>query len=108
MNHDQLMIEIREANLTYLMLAQRMIRDDPAQALYRLGISEEVAELISSITSGQLLKIASGSVLLCHMRGIDEAVWSLLSNQTENNAANDVNNRLHASIVMSSQFAQSL
>lgn len=106
MNHDQLMIEIREANLTYLMLAQRMIRDDPAQALYRLGISEEVAELISSITSGQLLKIASGSVLLCHMRGIDEAVWSLLSNQSENNAANHVNNRLHANIVMSSQFAQ--
>jgi flagellar transcriptional activator FlhD len=108
MNHDQLMIEIREANLTYLMLAQRMIRDDPAQALYRLGISEEVAELISSITSGQLLKIASGSVLLCHMRGIDEAVWSLLSNQTDNSAANHVNNRLHANIVMSSQFAQSL
>jgi flagellar transcriptional activator FlhD len=108
MNHDQLMIEIREANLTYLMLAQRMIRDDPAQALYRLGISEEVAELISSITSGQLLKIASGSVLLCHMRGIDEAVWSLLSNQTDSSAANHVNNRLHANIVMSSQFAQSL
>lgn len=108
MNHDQLMTEIREANLTYLMLAQRMIRDDPAQALYRLGISEEVAELISSITSGQLLKIASGSVLLCQMRGIDEAVWSLLSNQSENNAANHVNNRLHANIVMSSQFAQSL
>jgi flagellar transcriptional activator FlhD len=108
MNHDQLMIEIREANLTYLMLAQRMIRDDPAQALYRLGISEEVAELISSITSGQLLKIASGSVLLCQMRGIDEAVWSLLSNQTDNSAANHVNNRLHANIVMSSQFAQSL
>lgn len=108
MNHDQLMNEIREANLTYLMLAQRMIRDDPAQALYRLGISEEVAELISSITSSQLLKIASGSVLLCHMRGIDEAVWSLLSNQTDNSAANHVNNRLHANIVMSSQFAQSL
>lgn len=108
MNHEQLMTEIREANLTYLMLAQRMIRDDPAQALYRLGISEEVAELISSITSGQLLKIASGSVLLCHMRCIDEAVWSLLSNQTGNSAANPVTNRLHANIIMSSQFAPSL
>jgi hypothetical protein len=42
------------------------------------------------------------------MRGIDEAVWSLLSNQTDNSAANHVNNRLHANIVMSSQFAQSL
>lgn len=108
MNNEQLMTEIREANLTYLMLAQRMIRDDPAQALYRLGISEEVAQLISTITSGQLLKIASGSVLLCHMRCVDEVVWSLLSHQTANNAANPVTNRLHANIVMSSQIAQSL
>ncbi|WP_090143246.1 flagellar transcriptional regulator FlhD [Limnohabitans sp. DM1] len=108
MNNEQLMTEIREVNLTYLMLAQRMIRDDPAQALYRLGISEEVAQLISTITSGQLLKIASGSLLLCHMRGIDEALWSLLSNQTDSSAANHVTNRLHANIVMSSQFAPSL
>jgi flagellar transcriptional activator FlhD len=108
MNSEQMMTEIREVNLTYLMLAQRMIRDDPAQALYRLGISEEVAELLSSITSGQLLKIASGSVLLCHMRCIDEALWSLLSNQTKNSASNHISNRLHANIVMSSQFAQSL
>ena len=108
MNNEQLMTEIREANLTYLMLAQRMIRDDPAQALYRLGISEEVAELISNISSGQLLKIASGSVLLCHMRAVDEAVWSLLSNQTTNSASNPVTSRLQANIVMSGQFAQSL
>ncbi|MFZ4741956.1 MAG: flagellar transcriptional regulator FlhD [Limnohabitans sp.] len=108
MTNEQLMTEIREANLTYLMLAQRMIRDDPAQALYRLGISEEAAELIASITSGQLLKISSGSVLLCHMRAIDEAVWSLLSNQTGNSAANPVTNRLHANIVMSGQFVQSM
>jgi flagellar transcriptional activator FlhD len=108
MTNEQLMTEIREANLTYLMLAQRMIRDDPAQALYRLGISEEAAELIASITSGQLLKISSGSGLLCPKRASDEAVWSLLSNQTGNSAANPVTNRLHANIVMSGQFVQSM
>ena len=41
MNADQILSEIREANLSYLMLAQSLIRSDREQALYRLGISEE-------------------------------------------------------------------
>ena len=43
MNADQILNEIREANLSYLMLAQSLIRTDREQALYRLGISEESA-----------------------------------------------------------------
>src|SRR6185369_3992211 len=43
MNADQILAEIREANLSYLMLAQSLIRTDREQALYRLGISEESA-----------------------------------------------------------------
>ena len=34
---DRMMTEIREANLSYLILAQRLIRADKAQALYRFG-----------------------------------------------------------------------
>jgi hypothetical protein len=45
MNADQILSEIREANLSYLMLAQSLIRSDREQALYRLGISEESASL---------------------------------------------------------------
>ena len=41
MNTDQILAEIREANLSYLMLAQSLIRTDREQALFRLGISEE-------------------------------------------------------------------
>ena len=50
MNDDQLSQEIRDANLTYLMLAQNVIRKDKAEALFRLGISEESADLISQDT----------------------------------------------------------
>ncbi|MEH0168677.1 flagellar transcriptional regulator FlhD, partial [Roseateles microcysteis] len=35
MNADQILAEIREANLNYLMLAQNLIRADREQALYR-------------------------------------------------------------------------
>ena len=45
MKNNQLLDEIREANMTYLILAQRMIRDDRDEALYRLGVSAEVAEI---------------------------------------------------------------
>ena len=37
MTNEQLLAEIREANLTYLMLAQNLIRSDREQALYRLA-----------------------------------------------------------------------
>ena len=39
MNADQILAEIREANLSYLMLAQSLIRADRDQALFRLGIT---------------------------------------------------------------------
>ncbi|EWS61906.1 Flagellar transcriptional regulator FlhD [Methylibium sp. T29-B] len=71
MNTEQILIEIREANLSYLMLAQSLIRADRDQALFRLGISEETADLIGLLSPAQMMKIASGNTLLCRMR-VDE------------------------------------
>ena len=48
MTNDQILSEIREANLTYLMLAQNLIRQDKPEALFRLGMSEEAADLIGA------------------------------------------------------------
>ena len=50
METNQILAEIREANLSYMMLAQSLIRSDREQALFRLGISEETANMISSLT----------------------------------------------------------
>ena len=47
MNDEQLIDEIRDANLTYLMLAQNLIRKDKTEALFRLGLSEESADLVA-------------------------------------------------------------
>ena len=38
MTADQILSEVRETNLSYLMLAQSLIRADREQALFRLGI----------------------------------------------------------------------
>ena len=105
MNADQILAEIREANLSYLMLAQSLIRADRDQALYRLGVSEDTANLIATLTPAQMMKIASGNTLLCRMRIDDDLVWSLLTSHGKA-AANDSVNRLHASILMAGRHQE--
>ena len=99
MNADQILTEIREANLSYLMLAQSLIRADREQALFRLGISEESAALIVLLTPAQMMKIASGNTLLCAFRMSDDLVWGLLTNHSKP-GANESVSRLHASILL--------
>jgi flagellar transcriptional activator FlhD len=105
MNADQILTEIREANLSYLMLAQSLIRSDREQALYRLGISEDTAAIIGTLTSAQMMKMCSGNTLLCRFRMDDDLVWGLLTSHGKN-AANDSVNRLHASILMAGRHQE--
>lgn len=108
-NEDRLMTEIREANLSYLILAQRLIRTDRAQALYRLGVSEEVAEVLDTLTPSQLLKLAAASQLMCRLRFDDEMIWSLLTDHGRPGEAEEGNaRRLHASILMAGNFAEAM
>jgi len=105
MNAEQVLTEIREANLSYLMLAQSLIRTDRDQALYRLGISEDSAAMIDMLAPAQMMKIASGNTLLCRFRMDDDMVWSLLTNHGKA-AANDTTSRLHASILMAGRHRE--
>ena len=104
------MPEIRDLNLSYLMLAQSLVRSDKANAMFCLGVSEEVADILADLGPGQMLKIASGSMLMCRFRFDDEMVWSLLSEHGRRvQAGVDANAaRLHASIVMAGNFAEAV
>ena len=105
MNTEQILAEIREANLSYLMLAQSLIRSDKEQALFRLGVSEETATLIGALTPAQMMKVATGNTLLCRFRMDDDMVWNLLTNHGKG-AANDGMSRLHASILMAGRHQE--
>jgi flagellar transcriptional activator FlhD len=105
MTSDQILAEIREANLSYLMLAQSLIRTDRDQALFRLGVSEETATLIGTLSPAQMMKIATGNTLLCRFRMDDDMVWNLLTNHGKG-AANDGMSRLHASILMAGRHQE--
>jgi flagellar transcriptional activator FlhD len=108
MTDDQLATEIRDANLTYLMLAQNLIRQDKTQALFRLGLSEESADLIVMMSPAQLLKIASSSMLLCRFRVDDDVIWNLLTNHSSSKVDNDATTKLHASILMAGRFTEAM
>ena len=105
MTAEQILAEIREANLSYLMLAQSLIRIDRDQALYRLGVNEDTATLINTLTPAQMMKIAGGNTLLCRFRMDDDMVWSLLTSHGKG-AANDGVSRLHASILMAGRHQE--
>ena len=105
MTPEQILAEIREANLSYLMLAQSLIRSDREQALYRLGISEDTASLIGTLTSAQMMKIAQSNTLLCRFRMDDDLVWGLLTSHGKA-AANDAVSRMHASILMAGRHQE--
>jgi len=108
MTNEQMLAEIREANLTYLMLAQSLIRQDRAEALFRLGLTEEAASLIEVLSPAQIMKIASGNMLLCRFRVDDDLIWGLLTHHKTNRTGSEASSRLHASILMAGQYAESL
>lgn len=87
--------EIRELNLSYLMLAQQMIRDDRDMALFRLGVSEQLAGIIERLTPGQLLKMAATNMLLCRFRFDDGLMVDLLSSHQKDS----VTAHMHAAIL---------
>lgn len=107
---DRLMAEIRDSNLSYLILAQRLIRADKVQSLYRLGITEEVASLIEALTPSQMIKIASGNTLMCRFRFDEEMIWSLLAEHGAGRGDGEEGNaaRLHASILMAGKFEEAV
>jgi len=86
-------------------LAQTLIRQDREQALFRLGISEDTAALLNTLSPAQMMKIAAGNTLLCRFRMDDDLVWGLLTSHGKP-AANDSVSRLHASILMAGRHQE--
>lgn len=97
--------EIREANLTYLILAQRLLREDRAEAQFRLGVSEEVGSILAGLTTAQLVKIAASNMLLCRFRFDDEVVWNLLAGNGRDRGVAGVAG-VHAAILMAEPLAE--
>jgi flagellar transcriptional activator FlhD len=83
MSANDLMQEIRDINLNYIMLAQHMIRLDKDMAIFRLGISKEIADLLGNLSTAQVMKLAGGSMMLTRFRFDDALILSMLTHDSK-------------------------
>ena len=97
-----MMSEIKDANLNYLMLAQQLIRSDKASAIYLLGVSKEIADLLEGLSNLQWVKLSGTNMLLARFRFDDSAILTMLTNYTKNSAQA----HLHTALLLSSQDAE--
>ncbi|SAL50002.1 transcriptional activator FlhD [Caballeronia cordobensis] len=85
---------IRELNMSYLMLARRVLASDRAAAQSHLGLSMDMADLLLKLSPEQTQKLASSSQVLCFFRMSTDAMLAGLvarSNEaTASTVANDV------------------
>lgn len=79
MNGSETLESIREINVSYLSLAQRLLRADRTEGMARLGLSTQVADVIADLSGPQLLKLAGCDQLVCFFRFDDRSMFSALS-----------------------------
>ena len=104
MNNDQLLNEIREANLSYLMLAQSMVKADKDTAIFRLGVSEQVANILEKLSPAQILRMSSTNQLLFRFRFDDSMIVDMLSDY----GSSKLMAGTHAAVLMAAQPAAGL
>lgn len=99
MNTAQVQEGIRDINLAYLMLAQQMIKQDKAAAIFKLGISQDMADIIGDLTPPQVIKMAASNMLLCRFRFDENLLLNMVTDYTNDRLMSDA----HATILMSDQ-----
>ncbi|SAK96435.1 transcriptional activator FlhD [Caballeronia temeraria] len=73
---------IRELNMSYLMLARRVLASDREAAQSHLGLSVEMADLLLKLSPEQAQKLASSSQVLCFFRMSTDAMLAGLATRS--------------------------
>ncbi|SDK77204.1 flagellar transcriptional activator FlhD [Franzmannia pantelleriensis] len=96
MTTDTILDEIQDLNLSYLLLVQRLLGEDRASAMFRLKLTEEMAELLSTLSAKQLSKLSRTNQLLCRLCYDDaDQLRKLTHNQREQGLS-----QTHAALLM--------
>lgn len=90
--------EIQEMNFSYLNLAKKMISLDKEEAITRMGISNETADLIESMTNTQLMKFSRSNQLIPKLGHVEKALIKTVV--TQNNEY--IPHKFHSAIILSS------
>jgi flagellar transcriptional activator FlhD len=104
MQINQIHEEIRETNLSYMLLAQQMIQSDKVAAIFRLGVSEEMANLISGLSPAQILKMADSNMMLCRFRFDERLMLNMITDFNKDRMMSQA----HTTILMTAQPVEAL
>ncbi len=100
----EMLSEIKEVNLSYLLLAQRLLREDKPMGMFRMGISDQLADVLANLTFAQTVKLAASNQLLCRFRFDDHAVLSSLAEKVKAGSLAQA----HSAILLASQSVASI
>lgn len=100
MHTSELLKHIYDINLSYLLLAQHLIDQDKASAMFRLGISEEMAGTLVELTLPQMVKLAETNQLICQFRFDDHQTITRL---TQDSRVDDLQ-QIHTGILLSTHL----
>ena len=100
MHTSELLKHIYDINLSYLLLAQRLIVQDKASAMFRLGINEEMATTLATLTLPQMVKLAESNQLICHFRFDSHQTINQL---TQDSRVDDLQ-QVHTGIMLSTRL----
>lgn len=75
----QLHEDIKEINLSYMLLARQMIEQDKESAMFRLGLSEQIADMIAGLSPAQMLRMSASNMLLCSFRFDERMLTNLIT-----------------------------
>lgn len=99
----ELLKHIYDINLSYLLLTQRLIAQDKVSAMFRLGIDEKMADVLSALTLQQMVKLAETNQLICQFR-FDNA--QTITRLTQESRVDDLQ-QIHTGILLSTELLNS-
>ena len=99
MKTEELLQEVRDINLRYLLLAQYMLRDDKDAAIIRLGVNQDCAELLMNLSTAQLMKLAGSNSMLTRFRFDDLSILGMLTEDSKPSSLS----KFHAAILLAGQ-----
>lgn len=104
MSQTSFLDEIQEINLTYLLLAQRLLGEDRETGMFRLKIDAEMADLLMALNARQLTQLARTNQLLCRLTSVSaEQLHQVTQNPRDQGLAG-----LHTSLLLAGETPESL
>jgi Flagellar transcriptional activator (FlhD). len=100
MHTSELLKHIYDINLSYLLLAQRLISQDKASAMFRLGINEDMASTLGELSLPQMVKLAETNQLICQFRFDNHQTINRL---TQESRVDDLQ-QVHTGILLSTRL----